>query len=101
MIDVRVVEGGVQIKLRVQPKARTSAIDRVHGDALKVRVAAPPVDGKANAAVVVLLAQELGVARSAVSITAGEGSRDKVVLIQGVSVEQVRRALERAVATAE
>ncbi len=101
MIDLRVVEGGVRIKIRVQPRARRSAIDGVHGDALKVRVAAPPVDGKANAAVVAVLARELGVARSAVSITLGEGSRDKVVAIQGVSVEQVRRALDRAVATAE
>lgn len=101
MIDLRVVEGAVRIKIRVQPKARRSGIDGVHGDALKVRVAAPPVDGKANAAVVALLAQELGVARSAVSITVGGGSRDKVVEIQGVSVEQMRRALDRALATAE
>jgi len=73
----------------------------VHGDVLKVRIAAPPVDGKANAAVVALLAQELGVAPRAVSITLGERSCDKVVTIHGVSVEQVRRALDRALATAE
>lgn len=93
MIDVRAMDGGVRIRVRVQPKARRSAIDGTHGDALRVRLTAPPVDGKANAALIALLSQELGVARSAVSIVLGEGSRDKVVAVEGISVEQVRHVL--------
>jgi uncharacterized protein (TIGR00251 family) len=93
MIDLRSVEGGVRIKIRVQPRARRNAIESVIGDALKVRVTAPPVEGQANAALVALLAETFGVARSAVSIVAGEGSRDKIVAISGVSVAQARHVL--------
>jgi uncharacterized protein (TIGR00251 family) len=95
MIDLRAVEGGVRIKVRVQPRARQNAIEGVIGDALKVRLAAPPVDGKANTALIALLAQTFGVARSAVWIAGGEGSRDKVVAIKGVSIAQARHVLSR------
>jgi uncharacterized protein (TIGR00251 family) len=93
MIDLRSVEGGVRIKIRVQPRARQNTIEGVIGDALKVRLAAPPVDGQANAALVALLAETFGVARRAVSIVAGEGSRDKIVAINGVSIAQARHVL--------
>jgi uncharacterized protein (TIGR00251 family) len=93
MIDLRVADGGIRIKIRVQPRARQNAIEGVVGEALKIRLAAPPVDGKANAALIALLAKTVGVARSAVSIAAGNASRDKIVAIHGVSIEQARRAL--------
>jgi len=70
-------------------------VEGVIGDALKVRLAAPPVDGKANTALIVLLAQTFGVASSAVWIAAGEGSRDKIVAIEGVSIAQARHVLSR------
>ena len=63
----------------------------VHGDALKVRVAAPPVDGAANAALVELLAAALGIPRRGVRIVSGASSRSKVVEIDGVAVENIRR----------
>jgi uncharacterized protein (TIGR00251 family) len=93
MSYLRYVEGGVRIRVRVTARARQNTIEGVIGDALKVRVAAPPVDGQANAALVALVAETFGVARSAVSIVAGEGSRDKIVAIKGVSIAQARLVL--------
>lgn len=69
----------VRLTLRVQPRAARSRVVGRHGDALKVQVAAPPVDGAANAAVVSLLADWLDVPRRDLSIVRGEASRDKVV----------------------
>jgi uncharacterized protein (TIGR00251 family) len=63
----------------------------VHGDALKVRLSAPPVDGAANEALVDLLAEALGVARRAVRVVAGASGRSKVVDVDGVRVAQVLR----------
>ncbi len=67
----------------------------MHGDALKVRLAAPPVDGAANAALVVLLADELDVARHAVRIVAGESSRSKTVQVDGIEPDFVERLAAR------
>ena len=69
----------VRFPVRVQPRASRSDITGVHGDALKVRITAAPVDGAANAAVIELLAKTLGVPRGAVRIVSGEASRNKVV----------------------
>jgi hypothetical protein len=67
----------------------------VHGDALKVRLAAPPVDGAANDALVTLLADELDVARRAVRIVSGESSRSKTVQIDGIDADPVERLAAR------
>jgi uncharacterized protein (TIGR00251 family) len=66
---------------------------RGNGSGGKVRVTAPPTDGKANAELVALLSETFGVARSAITIIAGHTSRDKIVAIAGLSVDEVRRAL--------
>lgn len=85
---------GVLLNLRVSPGARDTSLEGLHGDkALKLRVAAPPVDGKANAEVERFLAKILDVSRSRVAVVKGAGSRDKVVLVQGVGVEKVRERL--------
>jgi uncharacterized protein len=81
----------VRFAVRVQPRASRSAVAGVHGGALKVRLAAPPVDGAANEALVRLLAELLGVPRRAVRIEGGHGSRSKLVEVDGVDVEAVRR----------
>lgn len=81
----------VRFTVRVQPRASRSEVCGVHGDALKVRVSAPPVDGAANAALVELLAGALGVATRAVSIVAGASGRSKVVDVEGVRAAQVLR----------
>jgi hypothetical protein len=73
--------------VRVQPRAsRTELVGR-HGDALKIRVAAPPVDGAANEALVRFLAERLGVPSSSVAVTAGASGRLKTVAVSGVGVE--------------
>jgi len=87
------VAGGVVLHLRVQPGARRSEVVGRHGDALKVRVAAPPVEGKANAAVVALVAGLLGVRVAQVEVIAGPTSRTKRVQVAGVTIDQVRAAL--------
>jgi hypothetical protein len=74
----------------VQPRARTNQIVGRHGDALKVRLTAPPVDGAANEALVELLAATFGIPRRAVTIVTGASSRTKVVELDGVSEDRVR-----------
>lgn len=79
---------GIRLKLKVQPKARRNAVggampDADGGAVLKIAVTAPPEDGKANQAVVALLAQVLGVAKSAISVVAGATDRRKLVEIRG------------------
>lgn len=75
----RAVEGGWALTIRVQPGARRSEVVGAHGDALRVRVASPPVDGKANAELVRFLAEHLGVPARAVEVVRGHTSRTKVV----------------------
>lgn len=89
-LAVRARDGAVRFNVRVQPRASRAGVDGVHGDALKVRVTAPPVEGAANEAVVEVLAAALGVPRRAVRIVAGASSRAKVVEVDGVSAEAVR-----------
>jgi uncharacterized protein (TIGR00251 family) len=79
----------VTFHVRVQPRARRNAIAGLKGDALKVCVTAPPEDGRANEAVVELLAETLGVKRRQVEIIAGATSRDKVVRVSGLSSREL------------
>lgn len=86
--------GGYLIAVHVQPGAKRSAVAGEHGGRLKLAVPAPPLDGRANAAVVELLAQQLGLPRRAVALASGEGSRDKRVRVQTeLSAEQVVQRL--------
>ena len=80
-LELTPVPGGTRLRLRVKPGARKNAILGVHGGALKVSVTAPPERGKANEAVVALLAKALDVPTSAVEIVAGEASKDKIVTV--------------------
>jgi len=80
--------------VRVQPRARRDAIVGWRGDgALSVRVAAPPLDGRANASVGALLADALGLRPAAVSVVRGERSRDKVVRVAGLARAEIVRRL--------
>jgi uncharacterized protein (TIGR00251 family) len=84
---LRAVGHGIRLRLKVQPKARRSRVEGIgpdiEGAALKLAVTAPPEDGKANAAVIALLAETLGVAKSAVSVVSGATDRRKLVEIRG------------------
>ena len=90
MIVLNEESGFVLFAVRVQPRASRNAIEGEWQGALKVRLTAPPVDDKANAALCVFLAEQLNIPRSAVRILAGEHSRNKRVKVRGVSVEQIR-----------
>ena len=79
----------VSFHVVVVPRASRSRIAGLHGTALKVTLAAPPVDGEANAELCVVLAKALGVPKRAVRIVAGEHAKAKTVQVQGVSSEAV------------
>lgn len=72
-------DGRVTLTLHIQPGARKTEIVGDYGDALKIRLAAPPVDGKANAALLAFVAGRLGVPRSAVQLKSGQSTRRKVI----------------------
>ena len=86
--------GEVRLALKVKPSGRQDRLLGAHGGALKVEVRAVPEKGRANRAVVRLLADELGVARDQIEITAGRGSRDKAAVVRGVEIDEVIAKLE-------
>jgi uncharacterized protein (TIGR00251 family) len=86
-------EGAVTFTVRVQPRASRSELAGVHGDALKVRLAAPPVDGEANEECVRLLSRVLGVGRASVTIVTGHASKTKVVRVHGLAARELRTRL--------
>jgi uncharacterized protein (TIGR00251 family) len=90
---LRAVPGGTRIAIRVQPRASRTELVGLHGDALRIRLAAPPVDGAANEALVRFLAERLGVPRPAVELVAGHTGRAKIVLVHGLTPSQARQAL--------
>ena len=84
---------GVVLNVRAQPRSSTAGIDGLLGDAVKVRVRCAPVDGKANKELVATLADEFGLAKSAVVFKSGETSKQKRLLLRGVSAADVERRL--------
>ncbi|BAL26129.1 DUF167 family protein [Azoarcus sp. KH32C] len=84
-------DGSVVLTLHIQPGAKRTEIVGLHGEALKVRLAAPPVDGKANAALCAFLAEFCGVSRSMVTLVSGETSRAKRVRVEAPGAEAVAR----------
>ncbi|HVS84816.1 MAG TPA: DUF167 domain-containing protein [Gaiellaceae bacterium] len=88
-----------RLKLRVSPGAGRAAVVGRHGDAWRVRVTEPPERGRANDAVVRLLAEALAVPRSAVTLVSGHGAREKIVELAGLGPGLVARRLESAAAT--
>jgi len=96
-----VEEGAVVVDVHVQPRAGRTAVVGRHGHALKLRVAAPPVDGRANDAVAELLAGLAGLKASAVAQVSGEKSRVKRFRLTGADPEVLERAIETAVEQAD
>lgn len=84
---------GVTFAVKVHPRAKKNAITGEVGDALKLSITAPPVDGKANDACIDFFAKLLNVARSSITIAAGLTSRNKVIRVSGVSEEEIRKRL--------
>ena len=99
MIKFREERGALIFSVRVVPRASKSAVAGEHDGALRVRVAAPPVEGAANDALIKFLAKELGVPARDVEIRSGHASKTKVVRVAGASAEQLERLTEIATET--
>ena len=91
---IRINESGVFLSCHVQPGAKRTAVAGVYGTALKISLAAPPVDGKANKELCVFLAKMLKLPKSAVTLVSGQTSRDKVVFLSGITSAALAAALE-------
>lgn len=89
-------DGSALIRLQVQPAAGRTAIAGRFGDALKVKVAAPPEGGRANEACAALLAETLGIKAQAVELVSGGSSRSKRFAVSGIEEEDLRRLLDQA-----
>lgn len=76
-------DGCVTLTLHIQPGAKKTELAGLHGDALKIRLAAPPVDGKANEALLKFIAETLGMAKTAITLKSGHASRRKILEIKG------------------
>jgi uncharacterized protein len=97
VIPIRDSDKGATFAVRVQPRASRSAVAGELGDALKIALTAPPVEGKANQACVEFLANLLKVPRSSVTIASGESSRNKVVRIAGMRASELEQRLRAAI----
>jgi uncharacterized protein len=93
MISIRETESGTTFAVKVHPRAKKDAVMGQVGDALKVSLIVPPIDGRATEACIEFFAKLLKVPRSSVTIAAGESSRNKVIRVAGVFAEQVRERL--------
>jgi uncharacterized protein (TIGR00251 family) len=93
MVAIQNSPAGVTFAVRIHPRAKKNAITGKVGDALKLALTAPPVDGKANEACLEFFAKFLKVPRSSVTIAAGLTSRNKVIRVAGLTVQQVRERL--------
>jgi len=82
-------DGSVELRIYCQPRASKTEIVGLHGDAIKVRLAAPPVEGQANTKLCQFLSKFFGVLRQEVEILSGKGARQKRVLIKGKTVKEI------------
>jgi uncharacterized protein (TIGR00251 family) len=94
---IRETKDGVTVAVRAQPGAKKTAIVGIYGEGaaarLKIAVQAPPLEGRANDALIAFLAEFFSLPRSAVQLVSGESSRSKVFLLRGVAPEQARKVL--------
>ena len=97
---LRETRDGVTLAVRAQPGAKKTAITGVHGESaaaqLKIAVQAPPVEGRANEALIAFLGATFGLPKSAVELMSGDLSRSKVFLLRGVTVAQARAVLGKS-----
>ena len=83
----------VVLTLHIQPGAKQTEVAGMHGEALKIRLAAPPVDGKANDCLIGFMAKVLGVAKSRIALVSGTSSRAKRLRVEGLDADSVRGKL--------
>ena len=96
-VIVRDTPSGATFQVKVQPRAKKNAITGEVGDALKVSITAPPIEGRANEACIALFAELLKVPRSSVTIAAGLSSRNKVIRLAGLTAERVQSVLKTVI----
>lgn len=96
MVPIRDTPSGATFHVRVHPRAKKNAITGEVGEALKLALTSPPVDGRANEACIAFFAELLNVPRSSVTIAAGQTSRNKLIRIAGVTAAQVEECLRHA-----
>ncbi|MBV8053275.1 MAG: YggU family protein [Acidobacteriaceae bacterium] len=99
MIPLHETPAGVTIAVKIQPRAKKNALIGVVGDALKLALTAPPVDGRANQACVEFFSDLLHLPRSSITIVSGQTSRRKVIRVAEVSMELVKTTLESLVSS--
>jgi uncharacterized protein len=93
MVALHESPDGVRFSVRVHPRAKKNAITGELGDALKVSLTTPPVEGRANKACIEFFAKLLKVPRSSVTIASGQTSRNKVIRVAGLSGEELRKRI--------
>lgn len=93
LIEIRDTPGGSSFTVKVHPRAKKNAITGEVGEALKVSLTAPPVEGRANEACIDFFAKLLNVPRSSITIAAGQNNRKKVIHVSGLSANEVRQRL--------
>jgi uncharacterized protein len=101
MISLHETPAGVTFTLKIHPRAKKNAITGVVGDALKLSLTAPPIDGRANQACIEFLSDLLHVPRSSINIVSGQSSRRKLIRVTGISAEQLKTTLEKLVSAGE
>ncbi|MGI6065342.1 MAG: DUF167 domain-containing protein [Bacillota bacterium] len=94
MFDVKDTGDGVIFKIKVQPRAAKNELTGLIGDALKLRITAPPVDGAANEAVIRYFADIFRVPKKGVTVVSGLTSRQKTIKVIGITPEEVKRKLQ-------
>jgi len=101
---LRAVAGGVTLAVRAQPGAKKTAITGVYGEGaaaqLKIAVQAPPIEGRANEALIAFLAGFFGLPRNRIELLTGELSRSKVFLVRGLTLAEVERLLAPSISAA-
>ena len=92
-LDIRERDGGVSLECRVTPRASRNTIKGVREGILEVSLNSPPIDGRANKALIELISKSLGVRKGAISIASGEHSRNKILFIEGLTRNEVAAIL--------
>ncbi|MEZ2347144.1 DUF167 domain-containing protein [Terriglobus sp. RCC_193] len=92
-MNIRSIDGGVSFAVRVQPGASREGVIGLYGDAIKIALSAPAVDGKANEALVRYLATALNVPKTSITIASGHASRSKVIRVIGITNEETAARL--------
>jgi uncharacterized protein len=94
-LEIRSIDGGIEVRLHILPRARQNRIVGIHNKALKVKIIAPPVDDAANRAIIEYFADLLGLPKSNARIASGLKSKEKALQIKGISLQSFIQTIEK------